>query len=58
LQTHFLERLLHLIKFERLDDRLYLFHRVSSPGSKAGTDTRNRRLVSRSRAKARTVRIA
>jgi hypothetical protein len=53
LQTDFLERLLHLIKFERLDDCLNFFHRVSSPGSEMhrvipGTE----RMVSRSRAKA------
>src|ERR1700689_4056607 len=47
LQAYFLERLLDLIKFERLDDRLDFFHRVSSPGSKARRQqlhTRNRRL--------------
>src|SRR5580692_1104716 len=35
LQTHLLQRLLHLVEFERLDDRLDLFHRVSSPSAKA-----------------------
>src|SRR4029077_5655686 len=35
LQTHLLQRLLHLVEFERLDDRLDFFHRVSSPSAKA-----------------------
>src|SRR5581483_10510832 len=31
LQSNFLQRLLHLVEFEGLDDRLDLLHRVSSP---------------------------
>src|SRR6516162_1013618 len=34
LQTHFLQRLLHLIELEWFDDRLDFFHRVPSPGSR------------------------
>src|ERR1700733_9172671 len=33
LQAYLLQRLLHFVEFERLDDRLDLLHRVSSPGS-------------------------
>ena len=53
LKTYLLERLLHLVEFERLNNRLDFLHRVSSPGSvKAGPIPRNRALVSRSRANA------
>ena len=36
LQTDFLQCLLHLIQFERFDDRLDFFHRVPPPGSRTG----------------------
>src|SRR5262249_12506927 len=35
LQSDLLQRLLHLVEFERFDDRLDLLHRVSSPSAKA-----------------------
>src|SRR5579883_3233996 len=53
LQTNLLQRLLHFVEFEWLDDGLDFFHRVLSPGSRVEESRPgNRSSVSRSRAKA------
>src|SRR5579859_2098538 len=57
LQTDFLQRLLHLIELERLDDRLDFLHCARSPGSAAGTRAEPSPGFSRSRARAAAAEI-